>query len=234
MQRLRRENQALLAENESLRAAYTSQANSPAPSLSPVDTRNPVHLPYGPPGAYLEAAGTTTPVAMTPVVPPMLQDPSSTVVLQPNNIHEIRRSLHHLFASLLDMAVLNSPQAHLHTLQALRPSLPSALKPTQLQLSTAHNVYIDMIPSPSLRDRLISVGPARANSFLMEACTLVCHIEDTRQMTVWGEDWLNEISWEFSPAVLERFGPWLLGREWVQRANFWRKQRGAPILPGHD
>ncbi|KPI44162.1 uncharacterized protein AB675_6195 [Cyphellophora attinorum] len=234
MQRLRRENQALQAENESLKAAYASQGNSPAPSLSPIDTRLNAHLPYGEPQMSLEAVSATTPAAMTPVIPTMMQDHSSIVVVQPNNIHEIRRYLHQVFAPLLDMSVIHNPQAHLATLQALRPSLPSSLKPSQLQLTTTHNVYIDMIPSPHLRDQLIRVGPARASSFLMEACTLVCQIEDVGQMTIWGEDWLNEFSWEFSPAVLERFGPWLLGREWGQRANYWRKQRGAPRLPGYD
>lgn len=69
----------------------------------------------------------------------------------------------------------------------------------------------------------------------MEVCTLVCDVEDTGQMIIWGEDWLNEFSWEFSAAVLERWGGFLLAPEiWIRRANFWRRQRGAATLPGYD
>lgn len=164
----------------------------------------------------------------------MIQDPGNLVVVMPNNISEIRRSLHRLFAPLLDIQVISNPQSHLATLQAMRISLPTALKPTQLQLTTPHHAYIDMIPSESLRERLITVGATHANAFLMEVCTLACEIEDTGQMTVWGEDWLNEFSWEFSAFVLERYGGWLLGPEWGQRANFWRRQRGAAVLSGFD
>lgn len=164
----------------------------------------------------------------------MLQDPGNLVVVMPNNIREIRRSLHRLFAPLLEISVISNPQSHLATLQAMRASLPASLKPTQLQLSTPHHAYIDMIPSASLRERLISVGATHANAFLMEVCTLACEIEDTGQMTVWGEDWLNEFSWEFSALTLDRYGGWLLGPEWGQRANFWRRQRGAAVVPGFE
>lgn len=235
VERLRRENQALLVENETLRASYGSQASSPGPAISPSDIRTSpsTYLPYGPPAAFLEAAATTTPVSAV-ATPTMMQDTGNLVVVMPNNIREIRRSLHRLFAPLLEIPVISNPQNHLATLQAMRPTLPTALKPTQLQLSTPHHAYIDMIPSASLRDRLVAVGATHANAFLMEVCTLACEIEDTGQMTVWGEDWLNEFSWEFSALALERYGGWLLGPEWGQRANFWRRQRGTAILPGYD
>lgn len=228
-----------MQENEALKATYGSQQSSPGPaSISPTELRGSPsnYLPYGPPGAFLEAASTATLISSssTPAPIPLLADPSTLVVVVPNNIREIRRSLHTLFAPLLDMAVISNPHEHLTTLQAMQSTLPSALKATQLQLTTPHHAYIDLIPSPSLRDRLIAVGPTNANSFMMEVCTIACDIEDTGQMTIWGEDWLNEFSWEFSPAVLERYGQWLLSRDWGQRANFWRRQRGVAPLPGYD
>lgn len=171
---------------------------------------------------------TSTPLSSTGT------DASTLVVVVPNNIREIRRSLHQFFAPLLEIPVISNPQTHLATLAALEPTLPNSLKPTQLQLSTPHHAYIDMLPSPILRDRLIAIGPANANTFLTEVCTIACDIEDTGQMTIWGEDWLNDFSWEFSASVLERWGGWLLGIEWGQRANFWRRQRGVPVLPGYD
>lgn len=165
---------------------------------------------------------------------PSVPDPSSLVVVVPNNIREIRRSLHRLFMPIIEIPVISDPQAHLTALANLTPNLPYSLKPTQLQLTTPHHAYIDLIPSPTLRDRLIAIGPANCNTFLMEVCTIACDIEDHGQMTIWGEDWLNEISWEFSAAVLERWGGWLLTNEWGQRANFWRRQRGHPTLSGYD
>ena len=235
--RLRRENLALMQENESLKAAYGSQASSPGPSISPTEVRGSPsnYLPYGHPSAFLEAAATTSTSsgAATPA-PPVMPDPANLVVVVPNNIREIRRSLHQLFSPLLDIPVISNPQTHLAALQTMGLTLPSALKPTQLQLITPHHAYIDMIPSPGLRDRLIALGPANSNNFLMEVCTIACDIEDTGQMTIWGEDWLNDFSWEFSAAVIERWGGWLLTPEWGQRANFWRRQRGAHVLPGFD
>lgn len=248
VERLRRENQVLSQENESLKAAYGSQASSPGPSVSPSDIRaSPSgYLAYSAPShGFLGGVGAGhqyLPGAISVSVPPAVStplsqattDPSNLVVVVPNNIREIRRSLHQTFAPLLEIPVISNPQTHLATLAALEPTLPSALKPTQLQLSTPHHAYIDMIPSPMLRDRLIAIGPANANTFLTETCTIACEIEDTGQMTIWGEDWLNDFSWEFSASVLERWGGWLLTSEWGQRANFWRRQRGAPVLPGYD
>ena len=192
-------------------------------------------LPYTSPGSFLEAASTAAMSSgtITPA-PSTASDPNNLVVVVPNNILEIRRTLHRLFAPLLDMTVISNPQNHLATLAAMAPSLPSALKPTNLQLTTPHHAYIDMIPSPVLRDRLITLGPANSNTFMMQVCTPICEIEDTEQIIIWGEDWLNEFAWEFSAPVLERWGGWLLTPEWGQRANFWRRQRGAPILPGFD
>jgi hypothetical protein len=238
VERLRRENQQLSQENESLRAAYGSNASSPGPGLSPTEIRRSpsLFLPYGPPSVFLEAATTAASLssgAVTPA-PSISPDPTNLVVVVPNNVREIRRTLHRLFTPILEIPVISNPQNHLATLAALTASLPASLRPTELQLSTPHHAYIDMIPSPMLRDRLIAIGPANSNTFMMQACTIACDIEDSGQMTIWGEDWLNEFCWEFSQSVLERWGGWLLTPEWGQRANFWRRQRGASVLPGYD
>jgi len=235
LERLRRENLALVQENESLRAAYGSSASSPGPSTSSADLKSPpsTYLPYGHPSTFLEAAAVTS-LSSDAALVPSVPDHSSLVVVVPNNIREIRRSLHQLFTPIIDIPIISDPQAHLNALASLSPALPYSLKPTQLQLTTPHHAYVDLIPSPALRDRLIAIGPANCNTFLMEVCTIACDIEDSGQMTIWGEDWLNEFSWEFSAAVLERWGGWLLTNEWGQRANFWRRQRGHPTLVGYD
>lgn len=215
-------------ENDNLRRTYGSQASSPGPATSsPGDVVTQPFLSYGSSNPFLGPTSMTSPVSAG-------QSSPNLVVVVPNNIAQIRQSLHGLFAPLLEMSVISNPQNHLATLAALAPSLPLQLKPTELQLRTPHHAYIDLIASPTLRDRLITIGPTNANSFMTQVCTIACEIEDTGQMTVWGEDWLNEFSWEFSADVLERWGGWLLTQEWGQRANFWRRHRGFPILPAWE
>jgi hypothetical protein len=109
-------------------------------------------------------------------------------------------------------------------------TLPEVLKPTKAQLESHHCYGIDLIPSVSLRERLLTIAPEVAQSFLMEVGITGGEREDITQLIVWSDSALDESAWEFSLATLERWG-WMLGREWVQRSNFWRRQRGAPQLP---
>jgi len=234
LQRLRRKNLALAQENESLRAACGSSTSSPSSSISSGVTKSSslnyqqyAYLPFN-----LEPAATLLDIN-SPLISPAT-DTSSLVVLMPNDIREIRRNLHQIFAPIIEISTISDPQEHLLALANLAPKLPHSLRPTYLQLTTLHHIYIDLIPSPGLRDRLIASGPENCSVFLMEVCTIACDIEDNGQMTIWGEDWLNEFSWEFSEAVLERWGGWLLTNEWARRANFWRLQRGLPTLPGFE
>lgn len=150
-------------------------------------------------------------------------------MLFPRDIAEVRRDLHERLAPVLDPSVVTDPQRHLATLAVLGPSLPAALQPTFLQLRTPHHAYIDLIPSPALRDRLIQAEFEAANAFLTEICTFVYETEDRGQLTIWGDDYLSEFSWEFSADVLEKWGS-ILTDQWRERANFWRRQRNAPLL----
>lgn len=208
-------------------------------------SNSPVGIPASTPTMMGPGAFANFPVS-TPYIPQPPQAPGQSLatavasmtpnlcVMAPHNLANIRRSLRALFAPILEIPVISDPQTHLAALALLAPQLPGPLKPTELQLTTPHHAYIDLIPSPSLRERLIGIGPANASAFMTQACTIACDIEDQGQMTVWGEDWLNEFCWEFSETVLERWGGWLLDRQWGQRANFWRRQRGLPILPAWD
>lgn len=129
-----------------------------------------------------------------------------------------------------DPSITASPDRHLAVLRSLRDALPEPLKPTKAQLETPHYYGIDFIPSPSLRERLLTVTSDVAQSFALEIGVLRDDRDDTGELVIWGDDALNETAWEFSQVMLERWG-WMLGREWVQRCNFWRRQRGAPQLP---
>lgn len=85
-----------------------------------------------------------------------------------------------------------------------------------------------MVASPVLRDRLLTVSADVAENFINDVGFLAG--EDAGQMIIWGQDPLNETTWEFSQIILERWG-WLLGRDWVARSNWWRRQRNAPMIP---
>ena len=236
IQRLRDENLQLRQENHSLKHAYGSEVSSPSDlTTSPTTSMvaNPFTTPFHAPAPpYVAMSGSSSASVLPTAVGSM--PPPNICLMAPHNLTEIRRSLHGLFASILEVHVISDAQAHLNNLALLASQLPTPLKPTELQLTTPHHAYIDLIPSPSLRDRLIGIGPGHASAFMTQSCPFACEIEDQGQLTIWGEDWLNEFSWEFSEAVLSRWGGWVLDRHWGQRANFWRRQRGLHTLPAFE
>lgn len=151
--------------------------------------------------------------------------------MAPHDYSKARNHIMDIFQALLsDPSLAQSSEKHLATLKAMSNSLPTSFKPTKAQLSTPHYYGIDLIASPSLRDKLIEAGSDVARSFLDEFGSFLGEAEESGQLTVWGDDFDNEMAWEFSGVILERWG-WLLGREWLIRANFFRRQRGAPLLP---
>lgn len=145
--------------------------------------------------------------------------------------NKARAEITKIFRPLLsDPAITASPDRHLLALRSMSVTLPDVLKPIKAQLETHHSYGIDLIPSVSLRERLLTIAPEVAQSFVVEIGILGDARENVGELIVWGENVLDETAWEFSPATLERWG-WMLGREWVQRSNFWRRQRGASQLP---
>lgn len=138
-----------------------------------------------------------------------------------------------LFRPLLsNPSILNgsSPAHHLALLRSMADILPPTLKPNKSQLETAHYYAIDMIASPSLRDRLMTLTEDVVRSFIRDFGSCIGEADDTGQIIIWGEDPYDEVSWEVSQSLLERWG-WLLGQDFVDRSNAWRTQRGAPPLP---
>lgn len=151
--------------------------------------------------------------------------------MTPYDRTKARADLRERFRPLLtDPSIIATPDRHLATLRSISDNLPGPLKPTKTQLKTPHYYGIDLLASPSLRDRLLTVTSDVAQSFVTEIGMNGNERDDVGQLVIWGEDPLNEMSWEFSQAILERWG-WMLGRDWVARANFWRRQRGASLLP---
>ncbi|KAF3480180.1 uncharacterized protein GIQ15_05527 [Arthroderma uncinatum] len=244
---LRQENLELRQENETL-SKFGSSCSSPSllsvgrPSHIGLHESSPLMTTAeSVPGVYSgclfpdAAAATTTSAAISPRS--SLEDAPTPAnrfcIVTPYDVRRVRTYLYSLFHPVLNLAVHGAypdPQLHFFTLSRLAPSLPPSLKPTALQLQTPHNPRIDLIPSPTLRDTLLSVDAATASTFLTEVCTFACEIEDHGQVIIWGENFLNEFSWEFSATVLERWGGWILPSIWRERADFWRRQRGDPVL----
>jgi hypothetical protein len=137
------------------------------------------------------------------------------------------------FSLVLGQPVQASLQSDLVSLTTISHSLPAPLRPTELQLTTPHHAYIDILPSPSLRDKLIQNGLQVSNAFMTQLSANTGDADQGGAVTIWGQDLLSETAWEFSATVLEQWG-WVLGREWGQRANFWRHQRTAPLLPAWE
>lgn len=157
--------------------------------------------------------------------------PSSTM-MGPYSRSKAKADIMEMFRPLTsDPSVATSSERHLAVLRSLSDSLPGVLKPSKNQLETPHYYGIDLVPSPSLRERLLNVTADVAQTFLSEiGITSGGERNEMGQLIVWGDDAFNETTWEFSQTTLEGWG-WFLGREWVQRSNFWRQQRGAPQLP---
>ncbi|KAE8453771.1 hypothetical protein EG329_009283 [Mollisiaceae sp. DMI_Dod_QoI] len=153
-----------------------------------------------------------------------------TMVMVPYDRNKAKNEILEIFRPLYsDPSVTSDSQRHLTVLHSMSETLPSSLKPSKAQLETPHYYGIDMIASPSLRERLMAVTTDVARSFCADLGIVGGERDEVGQVIIWGEEPLNEMSWELSQPLLERWG-WLLGTAWTQRANFWRRQRGAPLL----
>jgi hypothetical protein len=99
------------------------------------------------------------------------------------------------------------------------------LLPTQLQLEVDHHPYIDIIPSASIRDRLL--GALFSESFPSDQEELCRDIE--WGLVVWGKASWDERSWEWTADFVEKWC-WLFDQETLESTNFWKTQRGeSPI-----
>ena len=120
----------------------------------------------------------------------------------------------------------------------LPASLPLNLQPTLLQTTTPHHPIIDVLPWPSVRNRLIAVfslppqhRPPIASSptALLE---FVYDIEDGAEgVRIHGSDPLDDKNWEVGEQVLKNWW-WAFDRQVLGRSNVLRRRRGAGTLSG--
>lgn len=114
--------------------------------------------------------------------------------------------------------------------------IPRAWRPTAAQLSVPHHPVLDLLPWPSVRDRLIevlSLTEQSAELSLVEPPRLVNFVYDMEDagegIRIWGSDPFDERHWEVGQVLYERWW-FVFDRSTVEQSNYLRLQRGAPPL----
>jgi hypothetical protein len=114
--------------------------------------------------------------------------------------------------------------------------LPKCLRPTQSQLMVAHHPFIDFLPWPSVREKLLVIfnledhlrppnaaGPLALVNFAYD-------VEDGAEgLRIWGGDVFDAGCWEVGQTLFERWW-FLFDRDVIENSNRWRRLRGAPPL----
>lgn len=99
---------------------------------------------------------------------------------------------------------------------------PTAIRPTSQQQSVPHKPYIDMLPWPLLRDRMLaSLVSINEDEF--------CRDMISNKIRIWGSTPWDPTGWEVSEDFAQKW--WFLIDESIIRvSNFWRSQRGEASL----
>ncbi|KAJ9657169.1 hypothetical protein H2198_004527 [Neophaeococcomyces mojaviensis] len=115
-------------------------------------------------------------------------------------------------------------------------NLPPNLRPTPAQLLRPHHPVLDILPWPTVRDKLIMVfsqpvnirpPSAKSPTALIE---LVFDLEDPSEgVRVWGDDPCAGDNWEVGQKLFSNWW-WALDSQVLSRSNEMRKERGAPLL----
>ncbi|KAM0123527.1 hypothetical protein ACHAP3_011062 [Botrytis cinerea] len=111
---------------------------------------------------------------------------------------------------------------------------PDSLSPTSLQSSAVHHPWIDLLPWPELRDRILflsindRIDEDELWYDLVEFDTV--RTRDEVSLIIWGEPW-DPRGWEVSIGFLRKWG-WLLkgSLDVLEGTNYWRHKRGERML----
>ena len=222
LEQLRQENRELTLANNTLRSEHSQSPLAFVPvseqlQSSEQSSGNTIHI-RGPSRQMRGFSAATRNVRGQGI------NPYEVRSFQPADLALVRQQLHYLFAPVIEVGE-RAPYDHLAGLAALAQSLPPQLRATPLQLQIPHSVFIDMIPSPSLRDRLVALDPHFSAAFVSELCGFLYGADEPGKVTIWGNDWLKEDAWEFSTCVFPQWGGWLLTEEWMDRSRFWCHHR---------
>jgi hypothetical protein len=114
--------------------------------------------------------------------------------------------------------------------------LPPNLRPTKLQMTEPHHPVIDLMPWPTVRDKLILIftqpPDIRPKSAASPTALLdfVYDLEDSSEgVRIWGDDPSSDQAWEVGEKVFKNWW-WAFDRDVIKRSNELRSGRGARLL----
>ncbi|EXJ85353.1 hypothetical protein A1O1_05717 [Capronia coronata CBS 617.96] len=114
--------------------------------------------------------------------------------------------------------------------------LPVNLRPTSNQMSIPHHPIIDLLPWPSVRDRMIMIlsqpPEVRPPSAALPTALFefVYDLEDSAEgMRIFENDPYSEQNWEIGEKVFKSWW-WMFDKDIIRRSNQLRAFRGAPML----
>lgn len=126
------------------------------------------------------------------------------------------------FQSIANILDLACAQATGFNIRALAHLLPPSISPTIQQQTVPHQPYVDMLPWPSLRDKILT-SPTAINEpeLLIDMAS--------GDLKVWGRIAWDPMAWEVGPAFARKWW-FLMDDSIIQTTNFWRSQRGEEGL----
>lgn len=112
--------------------------------------------------------------------------------------------------------------------------LPPSLQETWFQQTTPHDMWLDVIPSPRLRDNILSYGDfVSEDDFCVDVMGGLFEGFDDIELNgilVWGEPW-SETGWEVTQGFVKKWGFLLKGCDaLIEATNKYRTARGEDRL----
>ncbi|KAH8797757.1 hypothetical protein F5884DRAFT_687754 [Xylogone sp. PMI_703] len=113
------------------------------------------------------------------------------------------------------------------------PSWPKHLQPSPVQRSVQHSAWLDLIPFPLTRDKIllaINAGLLDEDELCQDLLEVDDNGSDAPYLIVWGDS-SDPRGWEASFLFLEKYR-WLVWdcSEIIESTNFWRSMRGEKQL----
>lgn len=137
---------------------------------------------------------------------------------------------------------LDCPSPFISGMATPSDQLPVSWRPTPSQVVVPHHPLLDVLPWPSVRDKVIKIftlpdemrpsnamGPLGMVNFAYD-------VEDNSEgVRIYGEDPYDPGQWEVGQVLFERWW-FLFDRGIIETSNRWRRLRGAPqlLLKGSD
>ncbi|PSS02304.1 hypothetical protein BD289DRAFT_458148 [Coniella lustricola] len=120
--------------------------------------------------------------------------------------------------------------------------LPKTWQPTTAQLLIPHHPILDILPWPSVREKILYTFtlPEDLRPPVAQSPTALVQfsydLEDSAEgVRIWGEDVYDPRSWEVGQVFFEKWW-FLFDSDIIKQSNYWRERRGAAklrIASGH-